>query len=62
MTNFSAQPPVAAKHPTTRVFHGREFVDNYEWLRDKQSPETIAYLEAENAYTAEVTAPVCPAR
>lgn len=60
MTNFSAQPPVAAKHPTTRVFHGREFVDNYEWLRDKQSPETIAYLEAENAYTAEVTAPFAP--
>lgn len=60
MTNFSAQPPVAAQHPTTRVFHGREFVDNYEWLRDKQSPETIAYLEAENAHTAEVTAPFAP--
>lgn len=49
MTNL--KHPVAAKHPQTRVFHGREFVDNYEWLRDKDSPETIAYLEAENAYT-----------
>ncbi len=44
-------PPNAPKHPTTRSFHGREFVDNYEWMRDKDNPETIAYLEAENAYT-----------
>ncbi|MEJ7629571.1 MAG: S9 family peptidase [Nocardioidaceae bacterium] len=49
-------PPVAAKVPTTRTFHGDSYVDNYEWLRDKESPETIAYLEAENAYTERVTA------
>lgn len=35
----------------TRSFHERDFVDDYEWLRDKESPETIAYLEAENVYT-----------
>ena len=45
------QPPIAPKHPVTRSFHGRDVVDNYEWLRDKESSETIAYLEAENAYT-----------
>ena len=44
-------PPVAAKRPSTRAFHGREFVDDYEWLRDKDNPEVIAHLEAENAYT-----------
>lgn len=44
-------PPVAAKRPSTRAFHDREFVDNYEWLRDKDNPEVIAHLEAENAYT-----------
>ncbi|WP_291314078.1 S9 family peptidase [Corynebacterium sp. UBA2622] len=49
-------PPSAPKHPVTRSFHGREVVDNYEWLRDKESPETIAYLEAENAYTEARTA------
>lgn len=48
--------PVAAKHPITRSFHGRDFVDDYEWMRDKDSPETIAYLEAENAYTKAQTA------
>ena len=44
-------PPVAAKRPSTRGFHGREFVDDYEWLRDKDNPEVVAHLEAENAYT-----------
>jgi len=49
------QAPKAPKHPTTRTHHGRVFVDDYEWLRDKEAAETIAYLEAENAYTDEVT-------
>jgi oligopeptidase B len=31
-------------------------VDEYEWLRDKESPETLAYLEVENAYTRSRTA------
>lgn len=48
--------PIAPVHPTTRSFHGREFVDEYEWLRDKESQETLDYLEAENAYTKAQTA------
>ena len=48
--------PVAKKIPTVRSFHGREFIDNYEWLREKDNPETIAHLEAENAYTDAMTA------
>lgn len=44
-------PPVAPRHPVTRSFHGREFVDEYEWLRDKESQETLDYLNAENEYT-----------
>ena len=35
----------------TRFHHGDTFVDPYEWLRDKDDPEVISYLEAENAYT-----------
>jgi oligopeptidase B len=50
------QPPRAPRHPVERVHHGDTFVDDYEWLRDKESPETLAYLEAENAYTASQTA------
>ena len=31
--------------------HSDTRIDNYFWLRDRQDPDTIAYLEAENAYT-----------
>src|SRR6478609_7596912 len=50
------QPPVAPRVPTTRTFHGDTFIDEYEWLRDKESSETVAHLEAENAYTKAMTA------
>jgi len=49
-------PPVAKKVPAERTFHGDTFVDDYEWMRDKESPDTLAYLEAENAYTEARTA------
>jgi oligopeptidase B len=48
--------PVAKRLPITRVHHGDSFVDPYEWLRDKDNPEVISYLEAENAYTEAQTA------
>ncbi|MEO6471930.1 MAG: S9 family peptidase [Aeromicrobium sp.] len=48
-------PPVAPKVPFVRRHHGDEVIDDYEWLRDKESPETLAYLEAENAYAEEQT-------
>ncbi len=53
---MTVTPPIAPRHPITREFHGRTFTDDYEWLRDKESPETIAYLEAENDYTKQQTA------
>jgi oligopeptidase B len=31
--------------------------DDYRWLREKDSPEVLAYLNAENEYTAAVMAP-----
>ena len=48
--------PVARRIPTERTHHGDTFTDDYAWLADQDSPETIAYLEAENAYTEAVTA------
>ena len=45
------KPPVAERRPVRREHHGDEFLDPYEWLRDKQDADVIAYLEAENAYT-----------
>ncbi len=44
-------PPVAEKKPKELTIHGDTRVDDYFWLRERENPEVIAYLEAENAYT-----------
>jgi oligopeptidase B len=49
-------PPVAPPRPVTTEHHGRSRVDEYDWLRDKEAPEVVAHLEAENAYTEARTA------
>ncbi|MGH3472302.1 MAG: S9 family peptidase, partial [Nocardioidaceae bacterium] len=51
-----SEPPVAKQVPHERTHHGDTFVDYYEWMRDKDNPDTLAHLEAENAYTAAQTA------
>ncbi len=44
-------PPVAAVIPKIDTLHGDIRVDNYFWLRNRDNPEVIKYLEAENEYT-----------
>ena len=56
------QPPVAETRPYEFTLHGERFVDDYAWLRDKQDPRVIAHLEAENAYTDQLTAAQQPLR
>ncbi|WP_431940738.1 S9 family peptidase [Nocardia grenadensis] len=58
----AAVAPTAKTVPFERVHHGDRFVDEYEWLRDKEDPEVIAHLEAENAYTEARTAHLAPLR
>ncbi len=48
-------PPVAKKLPTNRTHHGDTVVDEYAWLAEKDNPDTLAHLTAENAHTDEVT-------
>ena len=48
---------MAKKLPTTLTLHGDTRVDEYGWLRDKNSAETLAYLDAENAYADAVMRP-----
>lgn len=43
-------PPVAEKRPTELITHGDTRTDNYYWLRERENPEVIAYLNEENAY------------
>jgi len=45
------KPPTAKSVPTPLTHAGDTRIDNYFWLRDRNDPETVAYLEAENAYT-----------
>ena len=47
---MNLQAPVAAKRPSTTTLHNHTWTDNYFWLRERENPEVIAYLEAENAY------------
>jgi oligopeptidase B len=47
--------PVARTIPKVDTLHGDVRVDDYFWLREKTNPDVVAYLEAENAYTAEHT-------
>lgn len=44
-------PPVCKVDPTRLEKHGQVRVDNYYWLNQRENPDVIAYLEAENAYT-----------
>ncbi|BAX94531.1 S9 family peptidase [Mycobacterium shigaense] len=55
-------PPVAKRVDARREHHGDVFIDPYEWLRDKENPEVIAYLEAENDYVDQTTAHLEPLR
>lgn len=50
------EPPVAKAVPTRLETHGHVRVDDYYWLNDRDDPEVIAYLEAENAYFEAMTA------
>jgi oligopeptidase B len=56
-TAATLQPPVARREPTPTTLHGITLQDDYRWMRDKESPEVLAYLEAENAYTTAAMAP-----
>jgi len=47
----NAAAPIARPEPKSTTLHGVTLTDDYAWLRDKSSPETLAYLNAENAYT-----------
>ena len=54
--------PVAKKLATQRSFHGRDFHDDYEWLRDKESQEVLDHLAAEDAFAVQETEHLKPLR
>ncbi len=51
------QPPVAARRPVDHRLHDDLRIDDYAWLREKNNPEVVQHLEAENAYTKAILQP-----
>ncbi|MDY7106498.1 MAG: S9 family peptidase [Actinomycetota bacterium] len=60
--NTPSAPPIAKKVPVERTVHGDTVVDPYSWLRDREDPDVLAYLEAENAWTEAVLEPTAALR
>lgn len=43
--------PIADKKPYYYITHGDSVLQNYNWMREKNSPDVINYLSSENTYT-----------
>ncbi len=50
MTTKKTDAPTVAKKETIFNNHGDKRIDNYYWLNERENPEVIAYLNAENTY------------
>ena len=46
------------RKPARLELHGDVRIDNYFWLKERDNPDVIAYLDAENAYTEKMMAPM----
>jgi prolyl oligopeptidase len=46
-----AAPPKTTVNEVKEMVQGTEIVDPYRWLEDQNSPETRAWIDAQNAYT-----------
>ena len=45
------EPPAVDAKPVVDKYSGIKITDSYRWLEDAKSPETRAFIDAENAYT-----------
>jgi len=45
------KPPIAKKIEKKLLKHGDTRIDNYYWLNERENPDVLAYLKAENKYT-----------
>jgi oligopeptidase B len=47
---MNIKQPIVKKIPKELTIHNHKRIDNYYWLNERNSPEVIKYLEAENNY------------
>jgi prolyl oligopeptidase len=50
-------PPTRADN-VREIIHGVEIVDPYRWLEDQESPETRAWIDAQNRFTDSIVKPL----
>jgi oligopeptidase B len=53
----AAAEPQAIVDPEVTNIHGESRIDEYAWMRHRDDPRVMAYLQAENAYTEAVMRP-----
>ena len=58
MPDPSPTPPVPIRHPHVLQAHGDERVDDWYWLGDRENPEVLPHLQAENDYAEAVLEPL----
>ncbi len=51
---IAAGPPATRKDDVKETVQGVEIADPYRWLEDQKSPETRAWIDAQNVYTQSV--------
>lgn len=54
------KPPVAERISHAQTVHGHTLTDDYHWLRDRDDPKVVEYLQAENQYTQALMAHTKP--
>lgn len=54
--------PIAVKKTKELSIHGHTRIDNYFWMNERDTPEVLAYLKAENSYTDAYMEPLKPLR
>ncbi len=55
-----ALPPKAPIENYVNTYHGREYVDNYNWIRNINDPRVMEYIKQENAYSDEILRDIKP--
>ncbi|KAI8905050.1 prolyl oligopeptidase [Gorgonomyces haynaldii] len=53
-------PKCKPKHVKTVNVHGEEWTDDYVWLKDREDPSVLNYIQQENEYTRQMMAPTKP--
>ncbi len=59
-SKMDIQPPKATKKVKELTIHQDTRIDPYYWLNERESPDVIRYLEAENSYTEQMMAHTKP--